>query len=125
VIDLIAIRNTDPGKILQKFPGMGSVSGTLVLIQNDLFVRIHISGTVDSHITFGSRRTAVTVYEHRCLIGLDDMVIIQFPVEYSTSVHPVQWPEVLPEGSLPEQLPVPDSLPLAFLQSQFSACAAS
>ena len=60
---------------------MGSISGPLVLIQDDLFFRIHISGTVDPHITFGSCRTAVTVYEHRCLICLDDMVIIQFLVE--------------------------------------------
>ena len=32
VVDLIAIRDTDPGKILQELPGMGSISSPLILI---------------------------------------------------------------------------------------------
>ena len=81
VVDLIAIRDTDPGIIFQKLPGMGNISGSLILIQDDLVFGVHSSGAVNPHITFGSCRAAVVVYKHRCFICLNDMVIIQFPVE--------------------------------------------
>ena len=84
VLDLIAIHDASPGIIFQKFPGVGSISGPLILIPDVLFFRIHISGSVDSHITFGSCRITVMVYKYRHLIGLNDMVIILFPVEIIT-----------------------------------------
>ena len=81
MVDLIPIRNTDTGVILQEFPRVGCIPCLLIFVEDNLFILIQMTRTVDPHIAFGACRPPVTVYQNRSLICLDDMIIIQFPVK--------------------------------------------
>ena len=76
VVDLVPVRRADPGIAFQKLPGMGSIPGLLVLIEDDLRILIQRSGPVDPHVALCSGFPAVFVYEHRRFIRLDHMVAV-------------------------------------------------
>ena len=56
---------------------MRRIPSLLVFIQDDLSVLVHESGTVYPHITLRTGGSSVTVYEDRCLICLDHMIVIK------------------------------------------------
>ena len=81
VIDLLSVRNAYPAEVLQKFPRVAGITCPLVLIQDDLAVRIHSIGAVYPHIAFAPSRAAVLIYQNGSLIRLQYMVSIHFFVQ--------------------------------------------
>ena len=72
MIDLIPIRDTDPVEPLQEFPGMAGIPGSLVFVQDNLPVRVHLAGTVYPHVTLAPGISPVFIYQHGRLIRLQD-----------------------------------------------------
>lgn len=77
MIDLISVCHTDARIIFQEFPRMGSIACLLVFIQDDLFFRVHKTGTVYPHPALAAGRPTVFIDEDGCFTCLDHMIPVQ------------------------------------------------
>ncbi len=81
VVDPVAVRDAYPAEILQELPGVAGISRPLVLVKDNLALRVHPSGAVHPHVAFAPGGAAVLVHQHGGLVRLQDMVPVHFFVQ--------------------------------------------